>query len=250
MEAAHTLAGRGHHVDLYEKSAELGGQWLIAGKAEYKSDFRTLVPWMLNAMKQTGVNVHTGVEVDRGFLEAQRPDVVVLATGAAPRGLPPVDRPAHGGPAVVQGMDVIMDRAETGDRVVVVGGRYIGMEVAIKLAKQGKDVSLLEALEIGHGGIPSLVGIYRNEMVAAKVRFYPNSPLMRLNSEGVDAANNGSMLTLPCDTVVLAIGTVPVDGLARDLDELGMEYHAIGDCRQIGDALYAIREGALLGRKL
>lgn len=61
MEAAHTLAGRGHHVDLYEKSAELGGQWLIAGKAEYKSDFRTLVPWMLNAMKQTGVNVHTGV---------------------------------------------------------------------------------------------------------------------------------------------------------------------------------------------
>ena len=250
MEAAHTLAGRGHHVDLYEKSAELGGQWTIAGKAEYKSDFRTLVPWMLNAMKQTGVNVHTGVDVDRGFLEAQRPDVVVLATGAAPRGLPPVDRPAHGGPAVVQGMDVIMDRAETGDRVVVVGGRYIGMEVATKLAKQGKDVSLLEALEIGHGGIPRLVGIYRNEMVAAKVRFYPNSPLMRLNSEGVDAANNGSMLTLPCDTVVLAIGTVPVNGLARDLDELGMEYHAIGDCRQIGDALYAIREGALLGRKL
>ena len=61
MEAAHTLAGRGHHVDLYEKSAELGGQWTIAGKAEYKSDFRTLVPWMLNAMKQTGVNVHTWI---------------------------------------------------------------------------------------------------------------------------------------------------------------------------------------------
>ncbi len=58
------------------------------------------------------------------------------------------------------------------------------------------------------------------------------------------------MLTLPCDTVVLAIGTVPVNGLAKDLDELGIEYHAIGDCRRIGDALYAIREGALLGRTL
>lgn len=251
MEAAHTLAERGHHVDLYEKAEDLGGQWIVAGKATYKSDFRTLIPWMLNAMKEAGVHVHTGVEVNRALLEKERPDVVVLATGAVPRGLPAaVDRPAHGGPSVVQGMDVIMDRAEVGDRVVVVGGRYIGMEVAIKLAKQGKDVSLLEAMEIGHGGIPRLVGIYRNEMVAAKVRFYPNSPLLRLNSEGVDAANNGSMLTLPCDTVVLAIGTVPVNNLVEDLEALGLEYHAIGDCRQIGDALYAIREGAQIGRKL
>lgn len=251
MEAAHTLAERGHHVDLYEKAEDLGGQWIVAGKATYKSDFRTLIPWMLNAMKEAGVHVHTGVEVNRALLEQERPDVVVLATGAVPRGLPAaVDRPAHGGPSVVQGMDVIMDRAEVGDRVVVVGGRYIGMEVAIKLAKQGKDVSLLEAMEIGHGGIPRLVGIYRNEMVAAKVRFYPNSPLLRLNSEGVDAANNGSMLTLPCDTVVLAIGTVPVNNLVEDLEDLGLEYHAIGDCRQIGDALYAIREGAQIGRKL
>ena len=40
----HTLAERGHHVDLYEKAEDLGGQWIVAGKATYKSDFRTSFP--------------------------------------------------------------------------------------------------------------------------------------------------------------------------------------------------------------
>lgn len=249
MEAARVLAGRGHRVTLYEKDAELGGQWIVASRAEHKADFRTLVPWLTRTLVEAGVSVRTRTTVDRALLETEKPDVVVLATGAKPRDLR-VDRPAQGGPGVVQGMDVIMDRADAGRRVVVVGGRYIGMEAAEKLARQGHEVSLVEALDLGHGTINRLSGLYRNRLVEADVHLYPRSPLLRFTTTGVDVANNGSMLSLPCDTVVLAIGTAPVNDLTADLNALGVEWHAIGDCKRIGDALYAIRDGALLGREL
>lgn len=249
MEAARVLAGRGHRVTLYEKEAELGGQWLVASRAEHKADFRTLIPWLTHALVESGARIRTRAAVNRTLLETEKPDAVVLATGAKPRELR-VERPPEGGPDVVQGMDVIMDRAAVGRRVVVVGGRYIGMEAAEKLARAGHTVSLVEALDLGHGTISRLSGLYRNRLVEADVHLYPRSPLLRFTTTGVDVANNGSMLSLPCDTVVLAIGTVPVNDLAADLDALGVEWHAVGDCKRIGDALYAIRDGALIGREL
>lgn len=55
-------------------------------------------------------------------------------------------------------------------------------------------------------------------------------------------------LLLPADTVVLAIGTQPVNDLKAVLEELQIRYCLVGDCKRIGDALYAIRDGAEIGR--
>lgn len=250
MEAARTLALRGHSVDLYEGSPHLGGQWRVAARADCKDDFKTLIPWLKRGMEQAGVRVHLSSPVDMELVRAMRPDAVVVATGAKPRELP-VDRPASGGPAEVQAMDIIMDSApDVGRRVVVVGGRYIGMEAADKLARQGRHVSLVEAMELGHGTIARLRGMYRNKLVESGVFIFDRSPMLRLSSTGVDVAHCGSMLSLPCDTVVLAIGTVPVRDLVPALVEAGVEHHVIGDSRAIGDALVAMRDGAELGRVL
>ena len=59
-----------------------------------------------------------------------------------------------------------------------------------------------------------------------------------------------SLLTLKCDTVVLAIGTTPLRELASVLEELAIPYHLIGDAKRTGHALYAIRDGAELARRL
>ena len=249
MQAAAVLGQRGHEVDLYEASSELGGQWLVAAHAGHKADFRTLIPYLKNEMKKGNVRVHLDTRVDEALLQQEKPEAVVLATGARPRELP-LPRPENGGPAFVQAMDVIMDRAETGQRVVVVGGRYIGMEAAAKLAGQGKHVSLVEAMELGHGTLARLKGIYRNMLVENDVHIFDRSPVLRVVSNGVDVAHTGSMLTLPCDTVVTAIGTVPNEELKAALEALGVEWHAIGDCDYIGDALFSVREGAEIGRKI
>ncbi len=55
---------------------------------------------------------------------------------------------------MVQGNDIIMDQAEVGQRVVVVGGSYIGLEAAVKLAEEGKEVSVVDMSEIGEKGNP------------------------------------------------------------------------------------------------
>ena len=57
-------------------------------------------------------------------------------------------------------------------------------------------------------------------------------------------------MELPADTVVLAVGVRPAVDLVPVLEAEGIPYRRIGDCRNIGDALYAIREGADLGREL
>lgn len=79
---------------------------------------------------------------------------------------------------------------------------------------------------------------------------YPDSPVLRLTAEGVDVAHCDALLSLPADTVVTAVGTHPVHELYDALIAAGMDCRIIGDARQIGDALFAVREGAELGREL
>lgn len=253
MEAAAVLAARGHDVELHEAAEELGGQWVIASHAPYRKEYRHLVPWLERRMRMSGVRVFLNSSVDADRLLRIAPEYVVLAIGAKPRELPfPASRPEAAGPEVVQGCDVIMDRARAGQRVVVVGGRYVGMEAALKLAEAGRHVSIIDAGEIARDTNPRLNGVYRDRLVELGVYMYPNTPLLGFTGNGVDAAHIGSLLHLPCDTVVLAIGTVSVQApeLEAAAARCGAGCRRIGDCRKVGDALYALREGAELGRRI
>ena len=248
MEAAAVLAARGHDVELHEAAEELGGQWVIASHAPYRKEYRHLVPWLERRMRMSGVRVFLNSSVDADRLLRIAPEYVVLAIGAKPRELPfPASRPE-----VVQGCDVIMDRARAGQRVVVVGGRYVGMEAALKLAETGRHVSIIDAGEIARDTNPRLNGVYRDRLVELGVYMYPNTPLLGFTGNGVDAAHIGSLLHLPCDTVVLAIGTVSVQApeLEAAAARCGAGCQLVGDCRKVGDALYALREGAELGRRI
>ncbi len=71
-------------------------------------------------------------------------------------------------------------------------------------------MSIIDAGEIARDTNPRLNGVYRDRLVELGVYMYPNTPLLGFTGNGVDAAHIGSLLHLPCDTVVLAIGTVSV----------------------------------------
>lgn len=249
MQAALTLARRGHQVELCEASSALGGQWIAASSSADKADFKTLIPWYEYALEQAGVRVKLDMPVTADVIRASDAEMFVLASGAAPRRLGVETMP--GSPGVVQGIDVLLGRAVMkGPRIVVVGGRYIGLEAARLLSDQGYAVSLVDALEIGHGTINRISHFYRNILVDRGVSFYSHAPVMRLVEKGVEVADHGSLLRIPADTVVTAIGTVPVQDLFAVLNEDGRPWHKTGDCSGIGDALIAIRSGAELGMNL
>ena len=247
MNAAQTLAQRGHEVTLYEQAGDLGGQWLVASHGADKADFRTLIPYLTRRMREYGVRVELGRSISPQDIRDMEVDCIVLATGALPRQYRG-ERPEKDGPRIVQGNDIIMGREQAGRRVLVVGARYIGMEVAIQLSDGERTVSLIDINGIGAGTIAELGEWYRTRLIECGVHMYPHTPLMRLTREGADIAFESSMISLPVDTVVLAIGTVPCNGLEHAVVEKGVEYYCIGDCGGIGDALKAMRDGAEVGR--
>ncbi|RJX32570.1 MAG: hypothetical protein C4525_10360 [Desulfarculus sp.] len=250
MEVARVAAERGHQVTLFEKSSELGGQFLIACQQPDKSKYLSLLKRQVQGIREAGVNVITNISVTPGILLESRPDIVVLATGASPKKLPVpgIDRPT-----VVQGIDVIQGKAQVGEKVAVIGGRLIGMEVALDLARQGKKVSLITDKRLGENGEPLEENIYRtlrNRLIENGVQFFTGCPLLEVNEGGVFLDDNGNLLSIQADTVVLAVGFSPVIDLFAELKLIAPEIHVIGDCKTPRDALEAMHEGAELGRIL
>ena len=60
MEAARTAALRGHEVDLYEMTGELGGQVRMAASVPPRSDMEALTRWQA----ETQAQAETGAEAE------------------------------------------------------------------------------------------------------------------------------------------------------------------------------------------
>lgn len=247
MEAARTLAERGHHVTLYEKSHKLGGQWAIASKQPSKEAFASVTDRLSSGLEKAGVTVKLNFEVTPQVIDEAKPDAVVVATGATPATL---DVPGIEGKNVVQAVDVIMGKAEVGDRVVVVGGRYVGMEVADYLAEQGKKVTLVTRRSLGRDTEENIYRELRNRLVDKGVNIYQFTPVDELREDGVHIVFNQELLFLKADTVVLAVGAKSENSLAQELQKAGVKVYTIGDCVKPRDAAEAIREGAEVGREI
>ncbi len=84
MEAARVAALRGHDVTLYEKADRLGGQLNLACMPPTKQELAETVIWLSRQVKQAGVKVKLNTELTLAEIEKEKPDVLVVATGAGP----------------------------------------------------------------------------------------------------------------------------------------------------------------------
>jgi 2,4-dienoyl-CoA reductase-like NADH-dependent reductase (Old Yellow Enzyme family)/pyruvate/2-oxoglutarate dehydrogenase complex dihydrolipoamide dehydrogenase (E3) component len=250
MEAARTLAERGHQVSLYERSDRLGGQWNVAAQYESKKGYARVTEYMSQGLGKAGVKVTLNKEVTRHLVEEIKPDVLVVATGAVSRRL---DVPGVDGKNVVQAIDVLAGKATVDQRAVVIGGRARGMEVALLLAAEGKRVSLVTKAKLGEDGVPMERSTYlalRNRLIQSGVYLYTSSPVSEITDNGVYIEYGGELVFLEADTVVLAVGAASQNGLIRELGSSRASVYAIGDCVEPRDAMEAIRQGAEIGREI
>jgi 2,4-dienoyl-CoA reductase (NADPH2) len=135
MEFALTASQRGHHVTLYEKNSYLGGQLNLAAAVPGKKDFRNLVRSFEKRMLINGVSVNLQTTLTAAEVEENRPDVLVVASGAIPAS---INVPGTDHPRVVNAWDVLSNEApKIGSRVVIVGGSATGCETALYVANQG-----------------------------------------------------------------------------------------------------------------
>ena len=240
METATIAAERGHDVHLYEKTGALGGQWIPATAA--KPQIGTLTVNMERRLAASGAKVHLNTAMDAQGILKEKPDLVVVATGAK-QNLPKI--PGMDGKNIVMAWDVLDGSAKTGQEVVVVGGGLTGSDAAYFLARQGRRVSLINNRQV-------LVHVERLSKLTLKeklinngVFLYPFSKAESITENGVNVINDGEIVFLKADTVVISVGVKQDNGIASTLAELApaLDVKTIGDAYDPRTALEAIHEG-------
>ena len=250
MKAAAVAAARGHDVTLYERAQQLGGQARLAQRLPGREEFGGIITNLEREMANVGVTVVKGTGATADLAVATPPDMVILATGAVPY-VPDFDGldNAH----VVTAWDVLEDRAKIGASVVIADWRadWIGLGLAERLATAGCTVTL--AVNAALAG-ETLQLYTRNHYVGRLhklgVTIRTHARLFGVDDDTVymqDMLTGDPILLEDVETLVLALGHRAEDDLEAELQGLGIDCIAIGDCVTPRTAEEAVYEGLKAG---
>ena len=183
---------------------------------------------------------------------ATRPyDALVLACGARNRQLP-VDGAAFDSVLYLRTLDesrAVKERLRDASDIVVVGGGFIGLEIAASARSLGKSVTVLEAQpRLMPRVVAPLVSVFYDALHSVRgVTVVCNAAVSAIAGErgrarSVRLANGASY---PADLVIVGIGVVPNVELARDAGLAIGNGIVVDDCLQTGDpAIFAIGDCA------
>ncbi len=234
MQAARTATERGHEVTLYEKEERLGGNLIPASALDFKHDVRDYMNWAIRQTEKSGAKIVLGTEATAELIEAEKPDALIIAAGAAPF-VPPVK--GIDAPHVMWAPEADMGLKEVGRNVVVLGAGVVGYESAVALAEKGHDVTIIElqssAIGLVSAGAARFTLIDMAEKAGVKVRFNMRLDEVGENSIGCFDTAYGEAVELPCDSLLLAAGLRPRRSVVEQLRHCIPEpdVYIVGDAR-------------------
>lgn len=266
MEAARVCALRGHEVDLYEKTEELGGVFIAAAAPDFKDDDKKLLTWYKKQMADLSIRVHMNTEVTEDMAAGY--DEVFVATGSKERKL---QTPGFDSPNVTYAIETLKSDEITGDQVVIVGGGLTGCEIAYQLGKEGKKVTIVEMAETilnafglsaaNYNMLMELLDYYKVRVIKNAVveryqdgvatvieteKNYPNAAnrakrMFALGPQGMKVKHE-----IPADHIVVSVGYISESSLYEKIK--GDHVHLIGDAKQptnVMEAVWAAYETAM-----
>jgi 2,4-dienoyl-CoA reductase (NADPH2) len=271
MEFAWVARQRGHKVTLFEKSDRLGGQVCLAAAVPGKGPFAAAIESLRGRMEKAGVHIRLGFELTSQRVREERPDIVVVATGAR---AVKMDAPGCDQTHVVSAWDVLLGKVpEIGKNVVIVGGSGTGCEVAHFVAhmgipepdviaflilhnaegfkrvrslllKPGRKITVIDMM----GRVASNMGPSSRWPLMKKLRLLgvgirPKTKLVEIAKDGVVVETDRGQESIPADTVIMAVGSRSVSDLAEEVKRNGIEVLVLGDAKEPRKISDAIREG-------
>jgi 3-phenylpropionate/trans-cinnamate dioxygenase ferredoxin reductase component len=149
-------------------------------------------------------------------------DALVLATGSRPRPLlvPGAELAGVHFLRTLDDADRIRGECSAGGRMVVIGGGYIGLEVAASAHELGLDVTVLEMAErvMSRVTCAQLAAFYEAEHARHGVRILCNEKVRALAGDArtrrVRAVLTENGAEHPADLVIVGVGVLPADELA------------------------------------
>ena len=243
LMAAETAALKGHVVKLYEASDHLGGQFRSAAFPPGKGELSTFVSSIRRGLSDLGVTVKMSTPVTEEILAEEKPDAVIIATGAKPLA-PPIK--GIDGKNVVFAEDVLLGKADPQPGpVVVCGGGEVGAETAHFMSQLFHDITLVEMRDDILMDMSPLMKIQMMDYIretgikvltGAKVSAISDSAVAYTDSEG-------NTHSLPAATVVSAFGYKAYNPLEEAVRKTCGEVYVVGCAVKAGNALIAIKEG-------
>lgn len=238
-EAARVLAIRGHKPEVFEKNSRLGGNLLPGGVPAFKEDDIALADWYGRELERLGVPVHLNKLVTKEDVQEGGYDTVIIATGSTPKYFSLGDDEN-----VFTASQVLLGEKDSGDTTVIIGGGLVGCETALWLARQGKKVTIVEALDrvmavngpLCHANkdmLEALLTFHNIEIITeAKATGYKENNLEISMADGTKR--------IPCDSVILSVGYNENDSLYRELEFDVPELYLLGDAKKVANIMYAI----------
>jgi 2,4-dienoyl-CoA reductase-like NADH-dependent reductase (Old Yellow Enzyme family)/thioredoxin reductase len=229
LEAARTLAERGHHVVLFEKAPQLGGLLCGASKSPLKADLKKYLEWSIQtATRNNNIRLRIGAEATVKLVAEEEADALILAMGAAPL-IPKLT--CHDKSKIIWVGDVDDGNVRIGDNVLIAGAGLTGCEAALRLLQSGKKVTLIDSLpkeELGSGSSPINAYAIFNMLAEYKVDLRTRTKLIDATQDYAMVVKDGREERLLFDTLILSLGT------KVDVEAIGHFRAAAAECYVVG----------------
>lgn len=243
LEAAMFAAKKGHKVTVVEKGHTFGGQFRLAAVPPTKHEIATALKYLVTMGKKYGVEYIFNQEVTKEYIQEQKPDAVILATGGVPA-KPPI--PGIDQENVVDAIDILDGKVTPGRNVLVIGGGMTGVETADFMGEHNRAVTVLEMrpdIALDEAMIPRAFLMPR--LAERGIQKVVNATVKEITADGciyTDKKGNEQKLE-DFDTIVLALGVKAYNPLEKELEGIVDKVIVIGDAKQPGPANKATEAG-------
>ncbi len=228
MEAALTCAKRGHKVILCEKSARLGGVLLCEENVPFKKHLRDYLEQQAMFISQKDIDVRLKTRVTKELALKIEPDVIIAAIGSKPF-IPKI--PGIDGPNVIGAEELYNHPEKASKKIVIIGGGLVGSELAIYMGNLGHDITILEMLPNLNAGENTLqrqsIGI---EIDRIGIKLALGTKAIEINEKGVLGEDTEGKKLYKADTVICALGRLPLWENVEELRFCAPEFYQLGDC--------------------
>lgn len=239
MEAARVCALRGHSVSLYERSDRLGGVVIPGGVPSFKEDDHALIRWYERELRDLKIPLVFNTTVTEDFVLKAQPDVLIVATGSRPKMIRIGDAEN-----VFTAEDVLNGVKQAGGKTIVIGAGLVGLETALWLHDQGKDVTVVElqkdilalAGPLCHANHDMLVDLMKFKKIPVMTSSYISAPI----AGGFIVKTGDQETEITADSAILAIGYTSERSLYESVRNKVSEAYVFGDARQVQNIMYAI----------
>jgi 2,4-dienoyl-CoA reductase-like NADH-dependent reductase (Old Yellow Enzyme family) len=242
LEAARVGALRGHDVTLFEARDKLGGAFALWAMLPGREFYRTSIDWWARELKRLGVRILPGTMATAPGILREKPDAVILATGArysaSGRGsYRDFDIPGYDRDFVYRPEEILLGTVRPAGKIVLLDneGLHAGVGMAELLAGRGGDVELLTP---GFAPLsPRIIGAQETRPImerlrSAGVRISPMSYIKEIGDHEVtvqDVYSAQERTIIGIDAVVLSTGRVSVNALEKELDGKVAQLFTVGD---------------------